>query len=766
MRIMKMAGSILWVAFSIQVAFAGQTLTYVDLVERLTDLERLAQLPPPGERTAQFSSYDHSSYYDEETQQYVNWDANMDGFGGGGGIRTEDGKQVLAEMKGPGCIWRIWSALPQDGHVKIYLDGKKRPVLDLPFQQYFTAENFPLVFPSLVHESARGWNCYVPIPYQRSCKVVADKDYGQFFQFTYSTFQKGTRVPTFKRQLSVEEASALARAEKILSRPGVDPAGERPGQQVHKKTLKVAPGQTASVLELAGAGAITSIRAHVELPETPDDRKVLRELVLSIRWDGESEPSVWTPLGDFFGTAPGANPYGSLPMGLGENGWWYSHWYMPFAEGAKVELINDGKESQEVAFEITFAALSQPVEKLGRFHAKWHRDAFLPEDPNRWIDWPMLKTRGRGRFCGVMLHVWNPNGRWWGEGDEKFFVDGEKFPSTYGTGSEDYFGYAWCDPTLFDNAYHNQTLCENANAGHVSVNRWQITDNIPFQTSFEGCIEKYFPNDRPTLYACTAYWYLSPGGDDPYQPVSDVWDRLGYVVTDVEAPTTPESMFVQQGRILLETATEGAEIRFTLDGSVPTLDSPLYREPLVLSETTTIQARAFKKGFYPSQLSTLTIVRAGEYRPPENPDGVAGGLDYHYYQGQWEKLPDFDSLEPVQSGTAQVFGVTPALDLDEDRDDFALRFEGYLRIAREGIYEFFTQSDDGSRLFIGDRVVVENDGLHAVEEKSGQIALGAGLHAVTVTFFERGVIESLEVLYRAKDLEKQPIPAEALFRKP
>ena len=61
----------------------------------------------------------------------------------------------------------------------------------------------------------------------------------------------------------------------------------------------------------------------------------------------------------------------------------------------------------------------------------------------------MLRTQGRGRFCGVMLHVWNPRGGWWGEGDEKFFVDGEKFPSTFGTGSEDYFGYAWCDPHLF-----------------------------------------------------------------------------------------------------------------------------------------------------------------------------------------------------------------------------------------------------------------------------------------------------------------------------
>lgn len=138
----------------------------------------------------------------------------------------------------------------------------------------------------------------------------------------------------------------------------------------------------------------------------------------------------------------------------------------------------------------------------------------------------MLKTEGRGRFCGVMLHVWNPRGGWWGEGDEKFFVDGEKFPSTFGTGSEDYFGYAWCNPTLFQNCYHNQTISMN-NRGHISVNRWHITDNVPFQTSFEAAIEKYYPNSRPTLYASTVYWYQAAGQKDPYEPVA-VDQRKGY----------------------------------------------------------------------------------------------------------------------------------------------------------------------------------------------------------------------------------------------
>ena len=171
------------------------------------------------------------------------------------------------------------------------------------------------------------------------------------------------------------------------------------------------------------------------------------------------------------------------------------------------------------------APLGRSFDGLGHFHAKWHRDTFkLPED--RIPDWVMLRTQGRGRFCGTMLHVWNPRGGWWGEGDEKFFVDGEKFPSTFGTGSEDYFGYAWCRPELFQRPYHCQTMTEQ-NQGHQSVLRWHVADNVPFEKSFEGCIEKYDPSGPDLKYANTVYWYLSPDGVDPYEPVPAA-ERDGY----------------------------------------------------------------------------------------------------------------------------------------------------------------------------------------------------------------------------------------------
>jgi hypothetical protein len=193
---------------------------------------------------------------------------------------------------------------------------------------------------------------------------------------------------------------------------------------------------------------------------------------------------------------------------------------------------------------------------LLRFHAKWHRDALLERGAaqGREIDWPLLLVEGQGRFCGIHLHVWNSwvppvaqpedwwYGRWdrktidwwWGEGDEKFFVDGERFPSTFGTGSEDYVGYAWAaEPPFptFESAYACQPFVAMDGNGHTSVNRFHICDDVPFQRAFEASIEKYKGNqwgeNGQCLYAVVAYWYQRAGGHDPYGPLP-LAERVGY----------------------------------------------------------------------------------------------------------------------------------------------------------------------------------------------------------------------------------------------
>jgi hypothetical protein len=522
---------ILWITFVAVTLFAaiayGETVSYLDLIGRLTDLERLAVLPAVGETCGQWSSYDRASKYDITTVQYQKWEANGDGEGI---IRKEGNRLVLAEMTGPGCIWRIWSAMPKEGHILFYLDGAETPAIDIPFAGLFNRKVEPFTRPALVHETAKGQNCYIPIPYQKSCKIVVDPEWGRYYHFTYTTYPKDTVLPTFSMKLSAEESAALDKADKILAECG------SPAAAMAQKTVTIEPGKSF-IAEMDGPMAVTAFRVKIDAEGRDEQIRALREIVLQITWDDETQPAVWTPLGDFFGTAPGINLYKSYPMGMTDNGF-YCNWYMPFATHTKWEFINEGAKPRTLSLESVYEPLNRPVEQYGRFHAKWHRDAFVPADPKRWPDWTILTTQGRGRFCGVALNVWHPRGGpcsevewckghyWWGEGDEKFFVDGEKFPSTFGTGTEDYFGYAWGDATPFANAYHNQTL-GNGNKGHISVNRWQITDNVPFQTSFEGTIEKYFPNHWPTQFDATVYWYQAAGQSDPYKPVP-LAERLGY----------------------------------------------------------------------------------------------------------------------------------------------------------------------------------------------------------------------------------------------
>ena len=205
-----------------------ETLSYRDLVKRMTDLAQPAVLPAAGETCQQWSSYDRASQYDEAAGKYVRWDANGDGDGV---IRTEGDQVVMAEMEGPGCIWRIWSAAAEKGHVKIFLDGQAEPAVDLPFAAYFDGKHKPFDYPALsynLNESGcSGQNLYLPIPYQKSCKVVADKGWGRYFQFNYVTYPKGTGLPTFSAALVAQHDEQLRALNDYLTNGlGTDPAGQ------------------------------------------------------------------------------------------------------------------------------------------------------------------------------------------------------------------------------------------------------------------------------------------------------------------------------------------------------------------------------------------------------------------------------------------------------------------------------------------------------------------------------------------------------------
>ena len=151
-----------------------------------------------------------------------------------------------------------------------------------------------------------------------------------------------------------------------------------------------------------------------------------------------------------------------------------------------------------------------------------------------------------------------------------------------------------------------------------------------------------------------------------------------------------------------------------------------------------------------------------EPRAAETVAGLRPGLGRSFYEGDWEALPDFSALKAAQTDRAETFGLGPYA----GRDDFGLRLTGYIEVPADGIYAFYTTSDDGSRLHVGDRLVVDNDGLHPPREVRGFVSLKKGTHRITVTFFERSGGETLEVRWGGPGLPKAPIPASVLSSPP
>ncbi|MBC7188176.1 MAG: alpha-L-fucosidase [Calditrichaeota bacterium] len=220
-------------------------------------------------------------------------------------------------------------------------------------------------------------------------------------------------------------------------------------------------------------------------------------------------------------------------------------------------------------------------------------------------------------------------------------------------------------------------------------------------------------------------------------------------------------IFVDSLAVRITSPLQGLEVRYTTDGSEPTARSPLATGPLRLAATTSVKARCFRGKKPLSAVSQADFLKVPPI-PAAQVAGLAHGLRYEFYHGVWDVLPDFDSLPPAKSGTVSTFDFAPR----DTSEHFGFRYTGFVSVPKDGVYRFFTVSDDGSRLFVAGQQVVDNDGLHGALERSGAIPLAAGFHPITVTFFERTGGDVLEVLWAGPGIDKQPIPAEALFHRP
>jgi len=304
---------------------------------------------------------------------------------------------------------------------------------------------------------------------------------------------------------------------KAARQSSFDPSGANADG---RQDWPIQPGETRQLAKIDGPGAIT----HIWVTIASKDEHHLKNLVLRAYWDGEENPSIETPIGDFFGLGHARYyQYSSYPIQIGTNNGLNCFWQMPFEKSALVTLTNDGPlPCRAFYYYIDYKTCDKLPENTAYFHAQYRQEYPCAAGQN----YTFLEAKGRGHYAGVNLSIHNRDDGWWGEGDDMIYVDGEDKPSLHGTGSEDYFCGAWCYGPAFSNNFIGCPLRgEHKRNALWNVYRYHITDPIPFNESIRVTIEHGHANDRSDDFSSVAYWYQTEP-HVPFGPLPAAADRL------------------------------------------------------------------------------------------------------------------------------------------------------------------------------------------------------------------------------------------------
>ncbi len=291
----------------------------------------------------------------------------------------------------------------------------------------------------------------------------------------------------------------------------------------------IKPGETLVLCDIQGKGTIR----HIWLT-TDRSPQNLRSLVIRAWWDGQEHPSIECPVGDFFGFAHGkVMPYFSAVHSVGPTAGMNIWLPMPFTKQAKFTITNEADESAKVPpiyYQIDYTLGDQHAEDIGRLHVLFRR-----ENPTTLKqDFELLPERqNKGRFIGSVIGVRNLHpDQWWGEGEFKVYMDGDKeFPTICGTGSEDYVGLAWgMQQTPF---FYNG--CSLNQKNFVSMYRWHLPDPIAWQKQCRITIQQIaYKNglqETQDDWSCATFWY-EPLPSAALPKIPDVKARTADIWTD------------------------------------------------------------------------------------------------------------------------------------------------------------------------------------------------------------------------------------------
>ncbi len=290
-------------------------------------------------------------------------------------------------------------------------------------------------------------------------------------------------------------------------------------------SVVIAAGSMFTLADIEGPGAIQ----HIWLTTAPDK---WRSCILRITWDGETEPSIAVPLGDFFCNGWGVRcNVNSLAVCCNPAGGFNCYWEMPFRKHARITLENVGDSDTTCYFQITYALTNIP-DDAAYLHAQWRRSNPLPNKTDHVLTANIV---GRGHYVGTYIAWGVNNNGWWGEGEIKFYMDGDEWPTICGTGTEDYFGGAWNfeqpkgEYGVFSTPYSGMPQVIKPDGLYQSqqrfgLYRWHIADPIRFEHDLRVTIQALgwrVGNGRPYLplqddIASTVFWYQA----EPHVPFS------------------------------------------------------------------------------------------------------------------------------------------------------------------------------------------------------------------------------------------------------
>ncbi len=499
-------------------AASADVITLESLLDEMLDRDALARLSEPGYECRQASSYQRLSVAPDKEGWYANQDWSH--F-----IRKEenDGRVewVMLDVEGPGCIVRFWmGGNAPYGKLRFYLDGSKKCVLEETADALLG--HGALVGRPLSAVRSRGLNFFFPIPYAKGCKITYDgpnywetKNGGhrEWYNINYRTYAKGTAVRSFTRQQLDMSRETIAITQRRLA----DTASSLDRGQL-KRTSRVA--------RLApGAGILVKYRGPMVIRElalkfSADNLdQALRSTILRIEFDGEQ--TVWCPVGDFFGSGFGLNPYRSWQMRVLEDGSMICNWVMPFEKTCElsVENLSDKPVHLDLA-EVRWGPWKWD-ERSMHFNALWRQYSHVKVVARQGQDMNYATITGRGKLVGDSLALFNCAPAWWGEGDEKIFVDGEAFPSTFGTGTEDYYGYSFGGSSVFyEGPFHAQPepAASHNESGRGTNLRVRALDAIPFAKSLKFDMELWHWQNTYMHFSPTTFFYARPGARSNVKP--------------------------------------------------------------------------------------------------------------------------------------------------------------------------------------------------------------------------------------------------------